>query len=86
VGNLVSNAVRATTEGFISVTAEDVTQINNVPAGYDGMIATSIVAITIEDTGSGMTPEFVKRLMTNPFTKGDSFEVRATDRGMVDGC
>ncbi len=72
----MANAVRATKEGHIAVTAEDITQVNNVPAGYDSVVATSIIAITIEDTGAGMTPEFVTRLMTSPFTKGDSFEVR----------
>jgi signal transduction histidine kinase len=75
VGHLLSNALRATTQGYVAVTVEDVTQVNTLPAGYDSPMTTSIVTITIEDTGCGMSPEFVDRMLATPFTKADEFKV-----------
>ncbi len=76
VAKLVANALRATQEGFISIMIQDITQAQSVPAGYDGCISTSIVAITIEDTGCGMSQNFVDKLLVHPFTKADPFAVR----------
>jgi signal transduction histidine kinase len=39
-------------------------------------MTTSIVTITIEDTGRGMSLEFVDRILATPFTEANDLKVR----------
>jgi hypothetical protein len=59
----------------VAVTVEDITRVNTVPVDYESQMTTTIVTITIEDTGCGMSPEFVDRMLSTPFTKADPFKV-----------
>lgn len=53
LGKIIHNACKFTTEGYVHVTAQDVSRDVVLPAGYDNSIRTSIIAIDIKDTGTG---------------------------------
>lgn len=72
---IISNSYAATSNGFVSVIVEDVSHRATIPQGYDRSLPKSIIRITVEDTGIGMSPQFAESEIFRPFTKADKFSV-----------
>jgi signal transduction histidine kinase len=70
VSNLVNNAVKFTKQGGVEV---EVTRAEPVGEPQDGLRCT--LAITVRDTGIGITPEEASRIF-QPFVQGDNSSTR----------
>jgi signal transduction histidine kinase len=53
LGKIIHNACKFTTEGYVHITAQDVSRDVVLPAFHDNSIRTSNVAIDVKDTGIG---------------------------------
>jgi signal transduction histidine kinase len=72
--NLFGNAQKCTDSGsiWVSLTAEDVT--NSIPKGEKlKSHASSAVILTIQDSGRGMSVDFLNKSLYTPFTQEDTF-------------
>ncbi|PWN47215.1 hypothetical protein IE53DRAFT_371641 [Violaceomyces palustris] len=67
VRKVVSNAIRFTNEGYVEVSIE----AHSHEESGEGQPV--FVSLDVQDTGIGMTKDFVRDQLTKPFTKGDSF-------------
>ncbi|KAJ9119751.1 hypothetical protein QFC22_003461 [Naganishia vaughanmartiniae] len=71
---LLVNAFHATTEGYVLITCEDISQHGRMANGYDD--ATITARIRVKDVGCGMQREFYESgQIFEPFVKVDKFSV-----------
>ncbi|VCU39914.1 Bgt-4141 [Blumeria graminis f. sp. tritici] len=72
--NLFDNAIRYTSTGFVTISL-DVEDHNDLSASKD--LPPSTLILKIEDTGRGISPNFLKHQLYKPFTQEDTLSTGA---------
>ena len=69
--NIVGNALKFTTDGYISVSLN----ASPVAMGEDGKVIRSNVSVTVRDSGCGISPQFLENGLFLPFSQEDSMTI-----------
>ncbi|CZS95515.1 related to nik-1 protein (Os-1p protein) [Rhynchosporium agropyri] len=73
--NLLGNALKYTSHGYVKITLSttnmDDYQAGSSSAGTDG-VPRSMVSLTVQDTGRGISPEFLRSKLFMPFAQENS--------------
>lgn len=72
--NLLGNAQKYTESGFIRVALRAQDALHPAPEECENQAGhKAVVTITVQDTGRGMSEEFLRRSLYTPFAQEDTF-------------